>query len=235
MDIVYLVKNSRTNEELIYSLRTIMNIPHDKVFIVGGCPEDVNKDKIIYIPILQTGNKFQNTAKSLEIVCKDPRLSEEFILMNDDFFILKPIYDPRQELNLCMGYVEEAIEKYKRTYGNEDNHYIIGMKQAKIFLEDLGIKNPLSYELHIPIVMDKNGVLRAFSLPNIKTIKEGHIRTIYGNLLMQGSQVVKDVKIRYKTDYIPTNNKFLSSADNTWEYVKPFIDSKFPNKSEYEL
>ena len=43
MDIVYLVKNSRTNDELTYSLRTLVNVPHDKVFLVGGCPDNIKK------------------------------------------------------------------------------------------------------------------------------------------------------------------------------------------------
>ena len=234
MDIVYLVKNARKNEELIYSLRTLKNLPHDKVFIVGGCPDDVKKEKITYIPIVQTGNKFRNTANNLELICRESRLSEEFILMNDDFFILKPITDPATELNLCRGYVSEVIEEYTQKYGNDGNQYIVGMGQAKTFLEDIGIKNPLSYELHIPIVMAKNEVLRAFSLPYLKTIQPGHIRTIYGNLFKNGSKITNDVKVRVG-HYKPIKSQgFLSTADNTWEYVKPYIHGLFPDKSEYE-
>lgn len=235
MDIVYLVKNSRNNEELIYSLRTIKNIPHDKVFIVGGCPDEVNKKRVIHISVTQTGNKYQNTSRNLELICKDSRLSEEFILMNDDFFILKQINDPEKELNLCRGTIENVIEEYKSFYGNEENIYLIGMRQTKIFIEDMGINDPLSYELHIPIIMSKKGVLSAFSLPHINTIQAGHIRTIYGNLNKKDSIVTTDVKVRGLSDNTIYNDKFLSTSDHTWNYVKPYIRELFPNKGEYEL
>ena len=239
MDIVYLVKNSRFNEELTYSLRTLVNVPHDKVFLVGGCPENIKKDTIIHIPVLQTGNKYQNTLKNLELICRDPRLSEEFILFNDDFFLLlKTTDNPRAEFNLCRGFIKDVYDEYSAMYGNDGNYYIQAMRQTMIFLQDLGIKEPLSYELHIPLVMDKNKVLRAFSLPGIHTIGAGHIRSIYGNLFLEGSRVVADCKIRHRTERIQrmtTNSKFLSSADSTWEYIKPFIQSKFPDKSEYEV
>lgn len=235
MDIVYLVKNCFQNEELTYSLRSLVNIPHDKVFIVGGCPFNINKTKIIHIPLCQTGTKYQNTTRNLETICLDKRLSEEFILMNDDFFILLPTEQPSVEFNLCRGFIKDVYEEYTQKYGDAGNAYIQGMRQTRLFLEDLGIKDPLSYELHIPIVMDKNKVLRAFSLPGIRSLKVLHKRSIYGNLFLEGSKVVADCKIRYKTEKIPTNSKFLSSADDTWKYVKPFIHSKFPVKSEYEL
>lgn len=235
MDIVYLVKNCQTNEEFTYSLRSLVNIPHDKVFIVGGCPENLDKTKIIHVPIPQTGTKFQNTTKNLETICLDKRLSEDFILMNDDFFILLPTERPSVELNLCRGFIKDVYDDYLARNGAEMNSYAIGMRQTMIFLQDLGIDKPLSYELHIPIVMAKNGVLRAFSMPHIRNIHPGHIRSIYGNLFLKGSKVIKDVKVRHKTDHIPENGQFLSSADNTWEYVKPIIKGKFPQKSEYEL
>lgn len=235
MDIVYLVKNGRENEELIYSLRTIKNIPHDKVFIVGGCPDEINKEKVIHVQVLQTGNKYQNTTNNLELICKDPRLSEEFILMNDDFFIINPIIDPKKELNLSRGTVEKVVEEYTKIYGKDANLYILGMRQTKIFLEDIGIKNPLSYELHIPIVMDKTGVLRVLSLPNIKSLRVIHKRTIYGNLNKKDSKITTDVKVNGRS-YTPIyNDKFLSTADDTWNYVKPYIHGLFPEKGEYEL
>ena len=234
MDIVYLVKNSPVNEELTYSLRSIKNLPHGKVFIVGGCPQNINKVAITHIPALQNGDKFQNTTRSLELACKSDLLSEDFILMNDDFFVLQGIVNPREELNLCRGYIDEVLAEYTRFYGISENTYIQGMRQTKAFLEDLGIKNPLSYELHIPIIMAKNGLLRAFSLPALKTIRPGHIRTIYGNLYLKGSKLAADVKVRNAKETISTG-KFLSTADYTWPIVKPKIQELFPDKSEYEL
>lgn len=238
MDILYLIKDTPTNEEMKYSLRSLVNIPHDKVFLVGGCPKEIDKTKIIHIPLKQTPNKYQNTTTAIQAACKDPRLSEEFILMNDDFFILKLIQDPHKELNLCRGTMAEVIQEYTKIYRSDSNSYMVGMRQTKIFLEDLGIKNPLSYELHIPTIMAKNGVLRAFSLPYLHTLRVIHKRTIYGNLYQNDSQKVDDVKIRNKKDLehlAIKEQKFLSTADDTWKYVKPYMQELFPEKGVYEI
>ena len=230
MDIVYLVKDTETNEELVYSLRTLVNIPHDKVFLVGGCPKEINKENIIHIPTRQTPDKHKNTTLSLQIACLDERISEEFILMNDDFFILKPIHNPHTELNLNRGTIREVLNECSKQNGAYASSYIIGMRQTMIFLEDLGIKDPLSYELHIPTVMAKNRVLQAFRLPGIRSLRVMHKRSIYGNLFQKGGQKTADVKIRRKDDKINRESKFLSTADDTWPIVKPFIHGLFPGK-----
>lgn len=48
-DIVYFVKESKTNEELRYSLRTLKNFPHRKVWFYGGCPEGLKPDQYVYV------------------------------------------------------------------------------------------------------------------------------------------------------------------------------------------
>lgn len=235
MDIVYLLKDTLKNEELVYSLRGLENIPHDNVFLVGGCPSEINKERVIHFQVKQTSDKYRNTTNGLKLVCQDPRLSEEFILMNDDFFILKPIKDPEKELNLTRGPIENVLKEYTERYGADANSYILGMRQTKIFLEDYGIKNPLSYELHIPMVMAKSNVLRALSLPHIESLQVIHKRTIYGNLFKKDPQFTEDVKVRRRVYWPIYNDKFLSTEDDTWEHVKPYLKTVFPNKSKYEI
>ena len=43
-DIVYFVKDTKTNEELKYSLRSLVNFPHKSVWFYGGGPRDLNPD-----------------------------------------------------------------------------------------------------------------------------------------------------------------------------------------------
>ena len=76
MDIVYLVKDCTENEELTYSLRSLVNIPHDRVFIVGGCPRNIDTSKVIHFPILQTDTKYKNTTNNLKLICNQDNLSE---------------------------------------------------------------------------------------------------------------------------------------------------------------
>ena len=234
MDIVYLVKNCVTNEELTYSLRSLSNLPHNRVFIVGGCPTNLNKSKLIHCPISQGNDRYTNTTNSLKHICQDERLSENFILMNDDFFILKPIIDPETELNLCRGTIQEVIQEIGHRY-ETGSPYLTGMKQTHIYLRDLGYSKPLSYELHTPMVINKKRFLDVFSLPYIETIRKGHIRSIYGNLYLKDSQKIRDVKV-YQNFYTPLgSDKFLSTEDNSWPRVKNYLGVIFPEKSPYEL
>lgn len=234
MDIVYLVKNCVTNEELTYSLRSLSNLPHNHIFIVGGISANLNQSKVIYRPFLQGADKFANTTNGLKYICQDKYLSDDFILMNDDFFILKPIIDPVNELNLCRGTIQEVIAEMILRNGC-DTPYTISMAQTDTFLKDLGYNIPLSYELHIPMVINKNKFLSMFSLKYIDTIKPGQQRSLYGNMFLKDSKKIKDVKIykRYITE--PGSDKFLSTADNSWPLVKPMLEKLFPTKSEYEI
>lgn len=234
MDIVYLVKNCQTNEELVYSLRSLVNIPHDKVFVVGGCPSELDASKIIHIPIVQSGNKYKNTTNSLRYICQDSRVSDDFVLMNDDFFILEPITDPVKELNLCRGTIREVLDEMRKRH-NFDGQYMIGMNQMDIYLKDLGYKEPLSYELHIPFIINKNKFLRLFSLPNLESIKVLHKRSLYGNMYLKDSKKIKDVKI-YRDFFVPIgSDKFLSTEDISFPRVKNYLKKLFPNKSDFEL
>lgn len=236
MDIVYLVKECRTNEELTYSLRSLVNLPHNKVFIVGGCPTNINKEKAVYKPILQrNGNKFANTTQNIQQICQNNELSNDFILMNDDFYILKPIKDPQTELNLTRGFIDQVIEEYKLRYHNATNSYLEGMKQTNIFLKDLGYERPLSYELHIPMVLNKEKLLDLFKLPYINTISVFHWRSVYGNLYLKDSRIINDVKVLNDYYYERGTDKFLSTEDNSFQRVKPFLDQLFPVRSPYEL
>lgn len=233
MDIVYVVKECCINEELTYSLRSLSNLPHNKVFIVGGCPHNLNRDEIIHVSTVQSGNKYKNTTNGLKTVCRDSRLSEDFILMNDDFFILKPIKDPVSELNLCRGTIKEVLEKM-RTRHNTDGPYMTSMHQTDVYLQDIGVKTPLSYELHIPMVLNKTKFLDIFSLLYITDAQLIHKRSIYGNLYLTNSDKIDDVKVYRDFETPIGSDKFLSTEDISWPKVKPQIGALFPHKSIYE-
>ena len=184
---------------------------------------------------MQRNNKYKNTTASLKRVCANPELSDEFILMNDDFFVLKPITDPVKELNLCRGPIEKVIQEYKKRYHNVVMPYIQGMQQTKIFLEDIGIKTPLSYELHIPMVLNKHKVLEMFNLPHLDSIQVIHKRSLYGNLYLTGSKEINDVKVLIDYFYQLGTDKFLSTEDNSFSRCRSFLNDLFPDKSEYEI
>lgn len=233
MDIVYTLRNHYDSEELKYSLRSLQNIPHDKVFFVGGCPRWAKN--VIHIPTEQTGTKYKNTTGNLITACNDNRISANFILMNDDFFILEPIKSPTKELNLYLGTVQSYIDKLKKRHPT-GSAYITGMEQTKKFLQGLGVNNPLSYELHIPFVLNKKKFLKMFELPGAKDIPCFHKRTVYGNLHLKGGTDTQDVKIFFNSGFVPKKlGKFLSCDDMCFYILHNFLLNKFHKKSVYEV
>lgn len=233
MDILYTLKNNYSGEELRYSLRSLENIPHDRVFFVGGCPKWA-KD-IIHIPTNQTGTKYKNTTHNIQTACYNSELSEDFILMNDDFFILDTIKNPTKELNLYMGTVQSYIDKLKKRHPT-GSAYIKGMEQTKEFLQGLGVLDPLSYELHIPFVLNKNKFLKMFELLGVKDIPCFHKRTVYGNLHLKVGTDTQDVKIFFNSSFVPNKlGKFISCDDMGFCLLHNFLLNKFPKKSIYEI
>ena len=238
MDILYTVKNTVQNEELLYSLRTLKNLPHDRIFIVGGCPKSINQDKIIYIPRKQSGTKYQNTTNNLKVACLDERLSNDFILMNDDFFILRPVENIVNELNCHIGTITSRIQRHIMKYG-KPSKYCNGAEETRNFIRKItGDWEPLSYELHIPMVLNKEKFLKMFDLPGIEDISVLHKRTLYGNLYYKNSKEIPDVKCLNGALFdwhYAEERKFLSSSDDSWVFVRSYLIHRFPEKSEYEI
>lgn len=95
MDIVYILGNGSlaNNEEIRYSLRSAQKymLDLDKVFVVGECPDFLTN--IIHIPADDPFKKpWQNALNKIKKACQHSDLSSDFLLFNDDFFMLQPFF-----------------------------------------------------------------------------------------------------------------------------------------------
>lgn len=233
MDIVYTLSNNYDGDELKYSLRSLVNLPHDRVFFVGGCPRWAKN--IIHIPTEQNGTKWENSLNNIRTACKDERLSANFILMNDDFFILEPIKTPTKELNLYNDNIAGQISKLQQK-PNPPGNYIRGLIGTREFIQRLGVADPLSYELHTPFLFNKKKLQKTFDLEGANCVKFLQIRSLYGNLHLKGSTSQKDVKVFLRQGFVPKNvGKFLSCDNGGFSILHNFLFCKFPNKSDYEI
>lgn len=235
MDVLYLMANIGNGAELKYSLRTLVNLPHERVFISGGCPACIDKSKVVHIPTKQEGTKYENSSNNLKAACRDPRLSEDFILMNDDFFITQPITDPVQELSLNRGKLDDVFQFYFNKFAGSSG-WAKGMRDTGNWLKKRGISEPLCYELHIPMIMNKRKVLDMFALNGVENLPIFHKRSAYGNIYHIGGEKIKDVKVTSSSIFKPEKvGKFLSCDDVSFPEVKTFLDLKYSAKSEYEI
>lgn len=230
MDIVYFVKESPKNEELRYSLRSIeRNLPHRLVWIYGGKPDDIVPDR--FVPVRQTGaTKWDKVQSMFHSVCNNPEISEDFVLFNDDFFVVNPLEEIKPYYRSSLY---EHIVKRESGFGDRATEYSKELRKCAKALEDAGIRDILSYELHIPMVINKKNLLQVMTeFPNIHAT-----RTLYGNWCKVGGLKRADVKITTILQKIDKNSDFLSSDDGIFESphsIGGFIRKKFNEPSRFE-
>lgn len=222
-DIVYFVKDTKENEELRYSLRSLSNFPHKNVWFYGGCPDGLKPDHHVKID-QDKPTKWQNIFEMFKLVCNNDKITKDFWLFNDDFFIMKPV---KKGPNYFNG------DLYKRVVTLEDKHngitpYSQQLRYTLQELEGMGCTT-LNYALHVPMLINKK---KGQELSNI--ISGPMIRCAYGNYFNVGGEEHSDCKIdskfkKYKDgDYLSTNDKSFKGE------VGKQIRKIFKDKCKYE-
>ncbi len=228
-DIVYVVRKGESNEALRYSLRSLENIPHQKVWIAGHRPRWVRGVK--HLPYNQAiGGPLQssfNTSGALYRAAGHHGITPDFIYMNDDFFVMKPIED----LEL---YHRGPIEDHMPKWGGE---YRRGALMTAQMMRYLGFNFTWSYELHIPMLLNRKKFVEIMdvAMRHGATTFRLHKRTAYANYWGLKGEYMADVKVKDPLAPVDTESTFLSTAPSTWHRaVGDYIRSQFPKKSRYE-
>ena len=224
-DAVYVCRSGEKNEELRYSLRSLTNIPHGHVYIAGGTPPSWVAG-VARIPVAQTPHPYLNTTAAVRAACLDPRVSDPFILMNDDFFITEPL-DALPTLN--RGPIPNIVAETTERHGRRSD-YAVGMETVADTSERLGHPKPLSFELHVPMLIDKATMLEAIALCPDDGM---HKRTLYAALAGLKGETVSDCKLYSCDDPLP-EGPFLSTCKATFPTALPALDRLFPDRCRYE-
>ena len=229
MDFVYICKDG-DNEELRYSIRSVMaSFPDAKVWVVGGKPSWYTGE---FIFIQQRSAKYINAVNNLKAICASDNISEEFVLMNDDFYITKPI-DSVETFH--GGLLLDKINLYKQI--TTQSGYIIKLEKTFNKLSDLGIDSKLDYELHVPMIMEKEKLKSV-----LRHGTEFLWRSMYGNIFNVGGTEIKDVKVYVdgpltakSYDITNKDHKYLSSTDTSFQMLyNNILKELFKRKSIYE-
>lgn len=230
LDIVYFVKDGFfKNEELRYSLRSVAkNMPHRKVWIFGGAPVNILPD--VRIKVKQEGKtKWDRVRAMFLLACDSKDLTDDFILFNDDFFIMKPTNKIEPVYRCGLDRHIEILEAFRPT------EYSKLLKNCLGVLEKKGIKQPLSYELHTPFIFNKAKLKKI-----MKDFPDYHCtRTLYGNIYGIGGKRMNDVKIfsdkpdfDYKvSQLLSTDDSMVNVNNDVWRY----ITNSLKGKSEFEI
>lgn len=233
-DIVYPVRGGSWNDELRYSIRSVMaNVPHHRIIIVGGSPSWLRpSETLIHLPRTQPLSKWQNSITNVKhaiLSLQDTSLplSAPFLLFNDDFYVMQPI--ERMPV-YTQGRMAEVISYYQRHH--HTGAYWRGMVSTFELLKSLGHLDPLSYGLHLPLPIYAGPYMDAIAKG--KGIEALHMRTLYGNLAGLGGEERSDVKVHHKPiEEWPRD--FLSSNDDIEHgSIGPLLRDTFPVPSTHE-
>ena len=220
MDILIPYRTSNT-DELRYALRSIAkHIPKARVFIVGDTP-----DYLSNIYAIQASDRARtphsDVYTNINLAINDERLSDDFVLWADDIFITDTFKGiPAWHDDDIDVIAKKKPEPYKTILLNTDK-----------LLKANGISNPVSYALHIPMVINKTNLRHVYSL--MATTKNVvSMRTLYGNLYLDTSAYHRDVKIYDKTSDLP--KPFASAWENALGVAYKQLQDMYPEKCEYE-
>ncbi|NCU40990.1 glycosyltransferase family 2 protein, partial [Candidatus Saccharibacteria bacterium] len=212
--VLYVYKHTDDNgKELRYSIRSLKNLKNwnGEIFVTGDS-ERWFKD-ITYIKAkARNSNPYMDAEAKILTALNDPRLPDDFILMNDDIYITKP---------LDITYLHQ--NELERTGGGYHNNQ---KEVTKKWLLDNGY-TALNYDLHTPMLMNKQKRLHVNSL--IRNTMAGvslKPRSVYGNVFNVGGEYYQDAKT--KTAELP-KAPIISTQFYTAE-----LQELFPETSKYE-
>jgi hypothetical protein len=244
IDVVYVLGSGSSwkNNEIRYSLRSLEKnaIGLGKIFIVGELPEFLSAG-IIHIPAADIFNPNENAdgniATKVLAACADERLSDDFLFINDDHIILKPI---------ALADVPAFHKGDMNSFPDSTWELNFWRKRLKRTMEILNQKGLTAYhfDCHTPILFNKNlfpEVMKNFPY------QEGiglTMKSLYGNSHYSDSGVLlsdqKKTVFKYYTksqlDQRLAECGFMSFNDfGLNDALKIWLDETFSERSTWEL
>lgn len=232
MDIVYICREG-DNEELRYSIRSVVkNMPHANIWVVGGKPSWYKGN---HIPVRQFKTKLANARLNMDTIIASKEISDDFVLMNDDFFVM-------QKIDTVEYYYSGPLVDKLNHFKNKHPHSIYTrlLTRSLKTMKQHGIPNPLDYTLHVPMVMNKKKLAEILPLGISWRIAYGNIHKVGGIQVEATGSPTKDVKIYVENDELtdvsgnPLSQTYLSTDDPAFARMQSFFEDAFPERSPYE-
>jgi hypothetical protein len=235
IDVVYLLgKGSKwSDHEIRYSLRSLEKHGHDfrKVFVIGHKPDFLN-EKIIHVPYQDVySNRSRNIMAKIHWMAGDPRMTQEFMVLNDDYFFLQDFS--------CINYPYYYKCDLKQSVAIQQNEYTKYCLATLKVLTEAGL-NTKNFDTHLPITYNKLKFRNMCAKYNWH-IPHGYIvRSMYCNHYGIEGVLREDVKISHpynlkQLEAMNEHRPMFSTGDNAMNNaMKTFIYHKYPKKSMYE-
>jgi hypothetical protein len=239
IDVVYVLGKGSIwhNNELRFSLRSLdKNLKgFRKIFVVGEKPGWMKNVIHIDYPDELVNNADGNIIRKILRVCQEKTLSENFLFINDDHLVIKPV---------------EAAEIPPYHKGDMTTfppaHFTVNFWRGRLYrtkniLLERGYK-ALHFDCHCPIVINKKKFPEVMGMFNYEKNIGYTMKSLYGNVVhpdapeMKGEKVVifrpyilKDIEDRVKDAvFVAFNDDGLKASLKNWLYMN------FGEASKYE-
>jgi hypothetical protein len=234
MDVVYI--NQKTpwkNQELLYSLRSLEKFVanYNRVFLVGYKPDFISEE-VIHVPY---DDKFVNRATNIMMkvltASEQEDLSEDFMLLNDDYFFVDHIDGPTYPYYFKCD-LQHTIQIQRNEY---QKHVIPTYKE--LIDRKLPTKN---FDTHKPIIYNKELFQNVVQEYDWNRPYGFILRSIYCNTL--GIEGIERVDNKINHSHVPENwermtkglDCFSVGDQSTDQYLQMFLNKLLPSKSKYE-
>lgn len=237
MDVVYALGSGSgwDNTEIRYSLRSLQKYftPLDNVYIIGTRPEWLRN--VIHIPAYdQAGlsNKERNIYNKILLACKLPALSQDFLFINDDHFILDP-------LPPLPYYYQRSLDATVELRKTHDSYYHSLTNTLEV-LQQRGLQT-FNYDIHAPIIYNKKKFIEVNAAYDWSVNYGYVIKSLYCNSVGVQGTVDMDMKLRARhsceqLEKILKGRRYFSIDDTAiWPELTTYLSYLYPKKSKYEL
>lgn len=223
MDIVCPVRPGDDNPELLYAIRSWeRNLTFDRIWIVGHKPSWLTG--VEFIPG-NFGDYHENVYNNIRLASQHPDVSDTYLALNDDMFITAPA-TPQVHYR---GTLDDHLDlpRVKRGGWWKDS-----LEATRICLQAHGVTDPLSYELHVPLPVNKAKMAHTLEqFQHVTPDNPPQWRTLYGNLHRIGGRQRDDVKA-YNGSTL--NRPYHSTEPRSFPAFRETISEMFPTPSKYE-
>lgn len=241
IDVVYVLGTGSIwdNNELRFSLRALeKNLKgYRKIWIVGERPDWIrNINHIPFKDELQR-NADGNIARKVLRVCQEEDLTEDFLFINDDHFVMKPVV-----ANGIPPYHKGDLSRLPEAYFQQ-SFWRGRLFRTKNVLLAKGF-TALHFDCHIPMIINKRKFPEVMDLFDFEkgigyTMKSLYGNVVYGNSAPRlfGEKITlfrnftyDDVKrLTKKAQFVAVNNGGLKPGFKQW------IHEEYPDPSSYEV
>lgn len=248
------LRSEAAGEELKYALRSLQeNLKEHFQVVIIGDREDWFSPNIVHIPHevhlikedcncpapSMVRNPQADVTHKIFTAIASGEIEGDFILSNDDIFLLGPTYLSDIEVLKAFGLLDKG--------GKEGGIYNQNIKRTAKALEVNGLPTH-RYGAHIPVLLNAERLLE--TIEKYSALEKGFLLTsLYFNerfpearpIQVTGTASDSILASAYRAD-IPKDllaqvfqtRKFLNCDSKGWQAVRPFLEQAFLNPSDYE-